>query len=51
VLELDDGSVIGVKVKAATSFSARQFRGLAKLRDQVGERFVASFVLSIGRRH
>jgi len=49
VLELDDGSVIGVEVKAATSFSAKQFRGLAKLRDQVGERFVAGFVLNTGQ--
>lgn len=46
VLELDDGTVIGVEVKSAMSFSAAQFRGLARLRDRLGERFVAGVVLN-----
>lgn len=48
VLELDDGSVMGIEVKAAVSFTAKQFRGLAKLRDQLGDRFRAGFVLNTG---
>lgn len=48
VLELDDGSVIGIEVKAATSFNARQFRGLTRLRDRLGDRFVAGIVLNTG---
>ncbi|MCF8608894.1 ATP-binding protein [Gordonia sp. HY285] len=45
ILEFDDGSVVGVEVKAAASYNARQFRGLEKLRDELGDRFVAGIVL------
>ncbi len=46
VIELDDGSVIAVEVKAASSFTARQFKGLTRLRDALGKRFVAGIVLN-----
>lgn len=46
VLELGDGRVIGIEVKSATSFNAKQFNGLRKLRDQLGEKFVAGIVLN-----
>ena len=46
VLELGDGRVIGIEVKSATSFNAKQFKGLRKLRDQLGEKFVAGIVLN-----
>lgn len=46
VIELGDGSVIGVEVKSASSFTARQFRGLTRLRDALGSRFVAGIVLN-----
>ncbi len=48
IIELDDGSVIGVEVKASTSFNAKQFRGLAALRDRLGDRFIAGIVLNTG---
>lgn len=48
VLEFDDGSVIGLEVKSAMSFSAKQFRGLAGLRDKLGDRFIAGVVLNTG---
>lgn len=48
VIELEDGSVIGVEVKAAISFNAKQFRGLTRLRDRLGDRFLAGVVLNTG---
>lgn len=48
VLELDDGSVIGIEVKASTSFSGHQFRGLTRLRDSLGDRFLTGVVLNTG---
>ena len=48
VLEFDDGSVVGIEVKSSASFTARQFSGLLKLRDRLGERFVAGIVLNTG---
>ncbi|MCL2735839.1 MAG: ATP-binding protein [Propionibacteriaceae bacterium] len=50
ILELTDGRVIGIEVKASTSFSAHQFTGLWKLRDRLGSRFMAGFVLNTGQR-
>ena len=49
VLELTDGRIIGVEVKAALGFQARQFAGLARLRDRLGDRFVAGIVLGTGQ--
>lgn len=46
VLEYADGSVVGIEVKSAMSFNARQFRGLARLRDRLGKRFRAGIVLN-----
>jgi predicted AAA+ superfamily ATPase len=50
VLEFDDGSVVGIEVKAATSFTAKQFSGLSRLRDALGDRFVAGVVVNTGHR-
>jgi hypothetical protein len=44
-MELEDGRVIGFEVKAAMSSSARQFRGMSRLRDKLESRFVAGVVL------
>lgn len=49
VVECDDGSVIGIEVKAATSFTARQFRGLVRMRERLGSRFRCGIVLGTGR--
>jgi hypothetical protein len=42
------GRVIGVEVKAASSFRGAQFAGLRKLRDRLGHRFLAGVVLNTG---
>lgn len=49
VLELTDGKIIGVEIKAALGFQARQLAGLVRLRDQLGDRLVAGIVLNTGR--
>jgi predicted AAA+ superfamily ATPase len=49
VLELSGGRVIAIEVKAASSFRSAQFTGLRKLRDQLGDRFLAGVVLNTGR--
>ena len=46
VLEFADGAVLALEVKAASSYSAAQFKGLAKLRDGLGERFLGGVVLT-----
>lgn len=50
VLELTGGRVIGIEVKATSSVLGRHFTPLGKLRDRVGDRFLAGFVLHSGRR-
>jgi len=50
VIELDNGSVIGLEVKSSTSFNANQFQGLKFLRDKLGSRFLGGVVLNTGQR-
>jgi uncharacterized protein len=50
VIERPDGSVIGVEVKAATSVSRRDFRGLRALRESLADAFVGGVVLCLGER-
>lgn len=50
VLEFADGAVLGVEVKASSSYSAQQFRGLVKMRDQLGDRFIGGIVLGTAER-
>lgn len=49
VLERDDGAVACLEVKAGERPSAKDFRGLRKLRDAIGERFLGGVVLHLGR--
>lgn len=49
VLERDDGAVACLEVKVGERASARDFRGLRKLRDVLGERFIGGVVLHLGR--
>jgi hypothetical protein len=49
VLERDDGAVACVEVKAGERVSERDLRGLRKLRDALGERFLGGVVLHLGR--
>jgi predicted AAA+ superfamily ATPase len=48
VIETKDGRVIGIEVKAASTVSGRDVRWLAQMRDRLGDRFVAGFVLHTG---
>ncbi|MGQ0575204.1 MAG: ATP-binding protein [Pseudonocardia sp.] len=48
VLEATDGRVVAIEVKAAPGISPGATRGLAHLRDRLGDRFVAGLVLSTG---
>lgn len=47
VLELADGSVMGIEVKSSQSNGARQFDGLKFLQQRLGDRFVGGIVLSM----
>ncbi len=50
VIEYDDGTVIGLEVKASERAPAAEFRGLTQLRDALGPRFAAGIILTTGRR-
>ncbi|MGQ0468206.1 MAG: ATP-binding protein [Sporichthyaceae bacterium] len=48
VLEYSDGCVAGIEVKAAATAGGDAGRGLAQLRDRIGDRFVGGLVLTTG---
>ncbi len=48
VLETPDGRVVGIEVKAASTVRASDAAGLTLLRDRLGERFIAGYVLHTG---
>ena len=48
VMEHRDGSIAAVEVKAAATVHQRDFRGLAHLRDRLGDRFRAGALLYTG---
>jgi uncharacterized protein len=50
VLERRDGTLVGIEVKAASTLSARDFRGLRLMRDRLGDRFAFGVVLCTGER-
>lgn len=50
VIELDDGRVIALEVKAASSVGTVDYKHLTWLRDQLGERFIAGYVLTTDSR-
>jgi predicted AAA+ superfamily ATPase len=49
VLERGVGEVVGIEVKAAATVSAKDSRGLRKLKEAAGDRFVAGVVLYDGQ--
>lgn len=49
IVERHDGAIIGLEVKAGEVISGSGFRGLRKLRDALGKRFLAGVVLHLGR--
>jgi uncharacterized protein len=48
VLEDNAGSIVGVEVKASETVRSEDFRGLRLMRDRLGSRFRAGFVLCCG---
>ncbi|MGK2959006.1 MAG: ATP-binding protein [Acidimicrobiales bacterium] len=50
VVELDDGGVVGFEVKTGGRVPGGELRPLKKLRDAVGQNFVAGFALYLGER-
>lgn len=49
VVELDDGRVIGIEVKASSTYRAENYKGLAAMRDRLGDHFVAGFVIGMAQ--
>jgi len=45
IVEFADGRVLAFEVKASSTYQAKQFKGLAALRDALGDRFIGGFVL------
>lgn len=50
VLERFDGAVLGVEVKAADHVEGKQLAGLRKLRDRLGNSFIAGIAFHLGQR-
>lgn len=50
VIEFDDGAVVAFEVKAGERVRGPDLRGLRKLRDALGTRFVGGVALSLGSR-
>ena len=50
VLERSPGTLVGIETKAGATVHPRDFRGLARLREAVGERFTCGIVLHDGDR-
>ncbi|MHB8185485.1 MAG: ATP-binding protein [Dermatophilaceae bacterium] len=50
VVEFDDARVLAFEVKANERVSGRDFKGLRKLRDALGDRLIAGVALSTGLR-
>lgn len=48
IVELRDGTVIAIEVKASTSFNRNHFKWMRGLRDELGPRFLAGIVLNTG---
>lgn len=50
VVEYDDGRVAAFEVKASERAHGKDFRGLAQLRELLGERFIGGIMLTTGSR-
>ena len=50
ILEAADGRVVGIEVKAAVDIDNKATSGLRHLREQLGDRFVAGFVIHCAER-
>ncbi|MST64149.1 ATP-binding protein [Schaalia hyovaginalis] len=50
VIERDDGRVLAIEVKASERAPGSEFRGMAKLRDLLGDRFLGGIMMTAGKR-
>jgi hypothetical protein len=50
VVERDDGSIVAFEVKASQRVDTRELGPLRKLRDAVGDAFIAGFALHLGQQ-
>lgn len=50
IIEREDGGILGFEMKAGGRVSGPELKGLAHLRDSVGDRFLGGFVLYLGKR-
>ncbi len=50
VLERSPGEIVGIEVKASATVRPRDFRGLARLREALGDRFACGIILHDGER-
>ncbi len=50
VIEFDDGGVVSFEVKANERIAGKDLRGLRRLRDSLGDRFIAGVAFSTGAR-
>lgn len=50
IVERDDGRVLGIEVKAGGRLSGGDLKGLIKLRDKLGDRFLGGIALYMGQR-
>ena len=50
IIERPSGDIVGIEVKASATVRAQDFRGLAHVRDRVGQRLRAGIVVYAGQR-
>lgn len=50
VIERDDGRVLAIEVKASERAPGAEFRGMAKLRALLGDRFLGGIMMTTGKR-
>lgn len=50
IIELDDGRILGIEVKAARDARPDHFAGLTRLAEKLGDRFLGGIVLNTGER-
>lgn len=50
VLESQDGSIVGIEIKAAQTLTPRDFKGLKDLQETAGSKFICGILLHLGQQ-
>ena len=50
IVEREDGGIIGFEIKTSARVQGSDMKGMARLRDSLGDQFVGGFVLYLGER-